>query len=111
MNVKERTRFPQQLKKNRINWSQRRPSKDLKDLRPKKIKKSLQYVLLLHKFDNIVDYKNIKLLKAFLNKEGKIRSRRRTRITTQSQTAIGKAIRKARAFRLLPFTCDILISL
>lgn len=115
MNFKEKSRFTskvnQSSKKNRINWSQLRPSKELSEQKPKKVRKSLQYVLLLQKFDNVIDYKNIKLLKAFLSKEGKILSRRKTRINVQKQTAIGKAVRKARAFRLLPFTCDVCISL
>ena len=40
----------------------------------KRIRRSLQYLLLLKKFDNVVDYKNLKLLSAFLTKHGKIRS-------------------------------------
>jgi small subunit ribosomal protein S18 len=92
--------------KKRTNWNQ-----SLLSLKPvksdKKIKKPLQYLLLLKKFENVIDYKNIKLLKAFLNKYGKIRSRRKTRIPVQKQRAISKAIRKSRSFGLLPFTCDL----
>jgi ribosomal protein S18 len=73
----------------------------------KKIKKSLQYLLLLKKFDNLIDYKNVKLLKAFLTKYGKIRSRRKTRIPVQKQKRIAKAIRKSRAFGLIPFVCNV----
>jgi ribosomal protein S18 len=36
-----------------------------KILKTKKNLKSLQYLLILKKFDNVIDYKNIKLLKAF----------------------------------------------
>jgi small subunit ribosomal protein S18 len=63
--------------------------------------------LLLRKFNNIIDYKNIKLLKAFLTKYGKIKSRRKTRISIQKQRVVAKAIRKSRAFGLIPFTCDL----
>jgi ribosomal protein S18 len=95
-----------QAGKKRINWNQSLSStKSIKT--EKKIKKSLQYLLLIKKFNNIIDYKNIKLLKAFLNKYGKIRSRRKTRIPIQKQRAISKAIRKSRAFGLIPFTCDL----
>jgi ribosomal protein S18 len=73
----------------------------------KKIKKSLQYLLLLKKFDNLIDYKNVKLLKAFLTKYGKIRSRRKTKISVQKQKRIAKAIRKSRAFGLIPFLCNV----
>jgi ribosomal protein S18 len=45
----------------------------------------------LKKFDNVIDYKNIKLLKAF-NEIWKIRPRRKTRISVQKQHAVAKAI-------------------
>ena len=95
-----------QPNKKRINWNQSlKSTKIVKN--SKKIKKSLQYLLLLKKFNNIIDYKNIKLLKAFLTKYGKIRSRRKTRITVQKQRAVAKAIRKSRAFGLIPFACNV----
>ena len=93
--------------KKRTNWNQ-----SLKTTKPgkvKKIKKSLQYILLIKKFQNIIDYKNIRLLKAFLTKYGKIRPRRKTRISIQKQHAIARAIRKARYFQLIPYTCDVKI--
>jgi ribosomal protein S18 len=93
--------------KKRTNWNQ-----SLKTTKPgkvKKIKKSLQYILLIKKFQNIIDYKNIRLLKAFLTKHGKIRPRRKTRISIQKQHAIARAIRKARSFQLIPYTCDVKI--
>ena len=92
--------------KKRTNWNQSlKSTKIVKN--SKKIKKSLQYLLLLKKFNNIIDYKNIKLLKAFLTKYGKIRSRRKTRITVQKQRAVAKAIRKSRAVGLIPFACSV----
>jgi len=93
--------------KKRTNWNQ-----SLRTTKPgkvKKIKKSLQYILLIKKFQNIIDYKNIRLLKAFLTKYGKIRPRRKTRISIQKQHAIARAIRKARSFQLIPYTCDVKI--
>jgi small subunit ribosomal protein S18 len=95
------------VKKKRINWSQALKSRVPK--KPARIKKSLQYILLLKKFHYKIDYKNIKLLKAFLTKYGKIRPRRKTRVTVQNQRLISKAIRKARAFGIVPFTFDIKI--
>lgn len=94
------------IEKKRTNWNQSLRS-SLKPSKTKRIKKSLQYLLLLKKFANIVDYKNIKLLKAFLNKYGKIRPRRKTRITVQKQHQISKAIRKSRSLGLIPFTCNV----
>ena len=100
---KEKKNFP--LKK-KANWTQSVISpKPLKS--EKKIKRSLQYLLLLKKFKNVIDYKNIKLLKAFLTKYGKIRPRRKTRISIQKQRILSKSIRKSRALGLLPFTCDL----
>lgn len=95
--------------KKRTNWNQSLKSTSAKSSRPKKIRKSLQYLLILKKFDNVIDYKNIKLLKAFLTKYGKIRPRRKTRISVQKQHAVAKAIRKSRACGLIPFTCDVKI--
>jgi|TARA_B110000091_G_scaffold172141_1_gene185312 small subunit ribosomal protein S18 len=95
--------------KKRNNWNQSLKSSTTKTSRPKRIKKSLQYLLILRKFDNVVDYKNIKLLKAFLTKYGKIRARRKTRISIQQQRTVSKAIRRARAVGLIPFTCDVKI--
>ena len=88
------------------SWNQSGKGKT-KRKKTKKIKKSLQYLLLLKKFKNVIDYKNIKLLKAFLNKYGKIRPRRKTRISIQKQHQIARAIRKSRAFKLIPFVCDV----
>jgi small subunit ribosomal protein S18 len=97
--------------KKRNNWNQslKVTTNVTKVSKSKKIKKSLQYLLILKKFNNIIDYKNIKLLKAFLTKYGKIRSRRKTRVSIQQQRAVAKAIRKSRALGLIPFTCDVKI--
>ena len=94
--------------KKRTNWDQSLRSSSKTD-KPKKVRRSLQYLLVLKKFNNVVDYKNIKLLKAFLNKYGKIIPRRKTRISVQQQRVISKAIRKSRVCGLIPFTCDVKI--
>jgi len=96
-------------KKKRINWQQSLKSTDMTIVKPVKIKKSLQYILLLKKFNHTIDYKNVKLLKAFLTKYGKIKPRRKTRVNVQQQRRLAKSIRKARAFGILPFTCDVKI--
>nr|AYO28650.1 ribosomal protein S18 [Neotessella volvocina] len=94
--------------KKRTNWNQSLKSRN-KINRPKKIKRRLQYLLVLRKFENTIDYKNIKLLKAFLTKYGKIRPRRKTRISVQNQKKVSKAIRKARALQVIPFTFNVKI--
>lgn len=107
--VKDKKNINFSQKKKRINWSQSLKKPSSKPLKGTKVKKSLQYLFLINKYHNLIDYKNIKLLKAFLTKYGKIRSRRKTRIKVQFQKLIAKAIRKARSFGLLPFTCDVKI--
>ena len=94
--------------KKRTNWNQSLRS-TTKTSKPRRIRKSLQYLLLLKKFNNVIDYKNVKLLKAFLTKYGKIRPRRKTRINVQMQKKVARAIRKSRSFGLIPFTCDVTI--
>jgi small subunit ribosomal protein S18 len=95
--------------KKRNNWNQSLKVTTTKVPKTKKIRKSSQYLLILKKFNNVIDYKNIKLLKAFLTKYGKIRSRRKTRVSIQQQRAVAKAIRKSRSLGLIPFTCDVKI--
>ncbi len=94
-------------KRKKINWSQSLKSLRQKTLLSKKqklkLRKSLRYILLLRKHNNVIEYKNALLLKAFLSKSGKIKSRRKTRIKLSYQRKIGKAIRRARTLGLLPF--------
>jgi len=72
-----------------------------------KLRKTLFYILFIKKFQDNLNYKNIKLLKVFLTKYGKIKSRLRTRINIQQQKQISYSIRKARVLGLLPFTYNI----
>jgi ribosomal protein S18 len=65
-------------------------------------KNNLNFTFLLNYFNNIIDYKNIKLLKIFLSKEGKIYSRKETGITPKQQNLIKKSIKRARALGLIP---------
>jgi ribosomal protein S18 len=107
---KDKKTTPWNPKKKRNNWNQSlRSTTVTKASKPKKLKKSLQYLLILKKFNNVIDYKNIKLLKAFLTKYGKIRPRRKTKVSIQKQRTVAKAIRKSRAFGVIPFTCDVKI--
>nr|AYC63791.1 ribosomal protein S18 [Dichotomosiphon tuberosus] len=50
-----------------------------------------------------INYKNIILLRKYINIEGKIISRRITKITNKQQHSISKAIKQARIMNLLPF--------
>jgi small subunit ribosomal protein S18 len=103
--IKNSYNIREKKKKKRINWSQR-IQKDKKQI---KIKRSLHYILFLKKYEEKIDFKNVKYLKAFLTKYGKIKPRRKTRISVQQQKRISKAIRRARVNGLIPFICDVTI--
>ena len=51
-----------------------------------------------------IDYKNIALLSRFLDRRGRILSRRKTRVSARVQRRIVKAIKRARYLALLPYT-------
>ncbi len=50
-----------------------------------------------------VDYKDVEVLKKFLNPHGKIMSRRRTGLSAGNQRELAQAIKRARFMALLPF--------
>nr|AMD61982.1 ribosomal protein S18 [Tetraplodon fuegianus] len=51
----------------------------------------------------IIDYKNINLLRRFISEQGKILSRRMNRLTAKQQRLMTIAIKRARVLALLPF--------
>ncbi|MBW7884984.1 MAG: 30S ribosomal protein S18 [Caldilineaceae bacterium] len=53
-----------------------------------------------------IDYKNIALLSRFLDRRGRILSRRKTRVSAKIQRRIVREIKRARHLALLPFTAD-----
>ena len=50
-----------------------------------------------------IDYKDVEILKRFLNPNGKIVSHKRTGVTSKNQRALAAAIKHARFLGLLPF--------
>lgn len=50
-----------------------------------------------------IDYKDIDLLRKFINDQGKILSRRFTGLNSREQKQITKSIKRARMLALLPF--------
>ena len=52
----------------------------------------------------VIDYKNVKLLRKFTTEEGKIRSRRQTGTCAKHQRAVAREIKRARHIALMPFT-------
>lgn len=53
---------------------------------------------------NLLDYKNVEVLKKFLSETGKILPRRRTGLTAKEQRILARTIKRARVLGLLPFT-------
>ncbi len=53
-----------------------------------------------------IDYKNITLLSRFLDRRGRILSRRKTRVSAKTQRRIVREIKRARHLALLPYTAD-----
>lgn len=50
-----------------------------------------------------VDYKDVDLLKQFVNPHGRVVSRRRTGLTAKQQRAVEEAVKRARFMGLLPY--------
>ncbi len=50
-----------------------------------------------------VDYKDVDLLKQFINPHGRIMGRRKSNLTAKQQRAVEAAIKRARFMSLLPF--------
>ena len=50
-----------------------------------------------------IDYKDVEILKKFLNPNGKIVSHKRTGVIAKNQRALAVAVKRARFLGLLPF--------
>ena len=53
-----------------------------------------------------IDYKNVELLRRYIDETGKIRPRRQTGTCAKHQRSVAKAIKNARHIALLPFVGD-----
>lgn len=56
----------------------------------------------------IIDYKDTKLLRAFVNREGKIRPRRQSGTCAKHQRQVAVAVKRARHMALMPFSGESL---
>ncbi len=54
-----------------------------------------------------VDYKDVDLLKRFLNEQGKLLPRRVTGVSANIQRQVTRAVKRARHMALLPFVADM----
>lgn len=50
-----------------------------------------------------IDYKDIEILKRFLNPHGRLMPKRRTGLSSKNQRAVASAVKRARFMALLPF--------
>ena len=50
-----------------------------------------------------IDYKDVEILKKFLNPNGKILNQRRTGLCSKNQRKLASAVKRARFMGLLPF--------
>lgn len=66
--------------------------------RPRRIGSDVRY--------DEIDYRNISLLSRFLDRRGRILSRRKTRVSAKVQRKIVREIKRARHLALLPYTAD-----
>lgn len=55
---------------------------------------------------NEIDYKNVSQLSRFLDRRGRILSRRKTRVSAKLQRKVAQAVKRARHLALLPYTAD-----
>ncbi len=53
-----------------------------------------------------IDYKDIDILKKFINPNGRIMPRKRTGVATKNQRQLALAIKRARFMGLLPFVAN-----
>ena len=52
---------------------------------------------------NLIDYKDVEVLKQYINPYGRILPQRRTNLTAKQQRAVTNAIKRARFMGLLPY--------
>lgn len=50
-----------------------------------------------------IDYKDIELLKRFLNPHARLMSRKRTGLSAKNQRSLAEAVKRARFMALLPY--------
>lgn len=53
-----------------------------------------------------IDYKNVELLKKFLNPHGRLLSAKRTGVSAKRQRQLAQAVKRARYMGLLPYVSE-----
>ena len=57
---------------------------------------------------NVINYKDVDLLRRFVHEDGKIRARRQTGSCAKHQRKLARAIKRSRHIALLPFVGEVL---
>ena len=81
-----------------------KPNSSRKRRRPEVNPRTKKRIVHKLKDDDIVDYKDVALLRKFMSDRGKIRSSRVTGLTPKRQREVSMAIKNAREMALLPYT-------
>ena len=81
-----------------------KPNSSRRRRRPEENPRKKKRVVYKFKEDEVVDYKDVALLRKFMSDRGKIRSRRVTGLTPKRQRQVAMAIKNAREMALLPYT-------
>jgi len=81
-----------------------KPNSSRRRRRPEENPRKKKRVVYKFKEDELVDYKDVALLRKFMSDRGKIRSRRVTGLTPKRQREVAMAIKNAREMALLPYT-------
>jgi len=81
-----------------------KPNSSRRRRRPEENPRKKKRIVYKFKDDEVVDYKDVALLRKFMSDRGKIRSRRVTGLAPKRQREIAMAIKNAREMALLPYT-------
>lgn len=80
------------------------PRNKQKRRRPAFDSRKRKRIVHVFKDEDVVDYKDVALLRKFMSDRGKIRARRITGLSAKRQREVTNAIKNAREMGLLPYT-------
>lgn len=72
----------------------------------KKVRQKKKVCIFCKNKNQLIDYKDVELLKKFISPNGKISPRRVTGTCAKHQREVAVAIKRARIMALLPFIAD-----
>ena len=105
MNEEQMARSTENVGDDRLMRGSLQRDKDAVEGRPRNRRKKKVSYLTINKIDH-VDYKEINILRRFLNDRGKLLPARQSGNTASQQRMIAVAVRRAREMALLPYVVD-----